>query len=55
MAEKVTMSAASVAMTTAQPVLTKIGPKVNTYANRGMDKLENVVPMIHDQPEEVKK
>lgn len=46
-------SAASIAMTTTKPVVERLAPTVNSYANRGLDKLEGALPQICDEPEEV--
>jgi len=34
-------------------VVDKIAPTVNSYANKGLDTLEDKVPIITKQPEEV--
>lgn len=53
-AEKVTSGAASVALSTTKPVVDRLAPTVNSYANRGLDKLEGVVPQICEEPDEVR-
>ena len=47
------MTAANIALTKSKPVVDKIGPTVNSYANKGLDTLEDKVPIITKQPEEV--
>ncbi|CAK8691231.1 unnamed protein product [Clavelina lepadiformis] len=52
-AENLTTTAANIAMATSRPVVDKIGPTVNMYANFGLDKLEDKVPIIRKQPDEI--
>nr|XP_039268007.1 perilipin-2-like isoform X1 [Styela clava] len=53
LAEKITTGAANIAFATTKPVVDKLAPTVNSYANLGLDKLEDALPMIHDQPDEI--
>lgn len=52
-AENLTVTAANIALTKSKPVVDKIGPTVNSYANKGLDTLEDKVPIITKQPEEI--
>ena len=41
------------ALTKTKPVVDKLGPTVNAYANKGLDTLEDKIPIITKQPDEV--
>lgn len=41
-------------MATSRPVVNKYGPAINCYANVGLDKLEDKVPLVKREPEEIK-
>nr|CAB3264949.1 perilipin-2 [Phallusia mammillata] len=54
-AETLTSTAANIALVTSKPVVDKFGPSFNDYANRGLDTLEDKVPIILKQPDEILK
>uniref|UniRef100_UPI00358E2555 perilipin-2-like n=1 Tax=Myxine glutinosa TaxID=7769 RepID=UPI00358E2555 len=55
-AETGVKAVAGVTMTTVQPLVDKLEPQiaaVNTYACKGLDKLEETMPILHEQPGKV--